>query len=159
MRSYFTWTKVVLVLISFSLGAAALYGQDLQEGEGEATAQAGVVSGIGTHGSFGASVGAAATSKVFVFGEFSYIPLGGGSVEAFGFKSGGSAKAYGFNFGGQYLFPKSGSLAPYAGAGLGILHNSVKYSPRRAGNARGINCTFSYGAFRMPPSQNLMCLA
>jgi len=54
--------------------------------------------------------------------------LGGGSVEAFGFRSGGSAKAYDFNFGAQYLFPKSGTLSPYAGAGLAILHNSVKYS-------------------------------
>ena len=119
-RSHSTSAKVVLVLIGFSWAAGAGFGQDLQKGEAEATAQAGVVAGIGTHGSFGASIGAAATDQVFVFGEFSYIPLGGGSVEAFGFRAGGSAKAYGFNFGGQYLFPKSGALAPYAGAVWGF---------------------------------------
>ena len=140
-RSHSTSAKVVLVLIGFSWAAGAGYGQDLQKGEAEATAQAGVVAGIGTHGSFGASIGAAATDQVFVFGEFSYIPLGGGSVEAFGFRAGGSAKAYGFNFGGQYLFPKSGSLAPYAGAGLGILHNSVKYSSSFGGTSSSVSAS------------------
>src|SRR5262249_24225230 len=68
------------------------------------------------------------TERFFGFGEFSYIPLGGGSIEAFGFRSGGSAKALGFNFGGQYMFPRMGTLAPYAGGSLEILHCSVNYS-------------------------------
>src|SRR5262249_23242759 len=73
--------------------------------------------------------------RVFAFGEFSYIPLGGGTIEAFGFRSGGSAKAYGFNFGGQYLFPKSGTWAPYAGGSLQILHSSVSYSATIQGSS------------------------
>jgi hypothetical protein len=140
-RSDFRWTTVVVVLIALSLAASTVYGQELETGEAESTFQAGLVSGIGTHGSFGASVGTLAAPKVFVLGEFFYIPLGGGNVEAFGFRSGGSAKAYGFNFGGQYMFHKSGTLAPYAGAGLAILRNSINYSSTVGGTTTTVKAS------------------
>jgi hypothetical protein len=139
LRSNFKWKNVVVVLISLNLGAAALYGQDLQKGQSEVTGHAGLVAGIGTHPSFGGTIGTVVTDKLFVLGEFSYMPLGVGSVEAFGFRSGGSAKAGIFNFGGQYLFRKSGSLAPYAGAGLAIVHSSVDYSSTFGGTTTSVS--------------------
>jgi hypothetical protein len=126
--SFWTGTIIVIVLIIGSISVTAGYGQDLEKGDAEATGQIGLVAGIGTHASIAGSVGSAVRERVFAFGEFSYIPLGGGTIEAFGFKSGGSAKALGFNFGGQYLFPKMGSLAPYAGGSLEILHSTVSYT-------------------------------
>jgi hypothetical protein len=140
-ESKFTWTTVAAVIIGFGLATCTAYAQELETGEAESTFQTGVVSGIGTHGSFGANIGTLAAPKVFVLGEFFYIPLGGGNVEAFGFRSGGSAKAYGFNFGGQYMFRKSGSLAPYAGAGLAILRNSINYSSTVGGNTTTVKAS------------------
>jgi len=149
-KSFYWIAKVALVIFASSWAARTSYGQDLEKSEVEATAQAGLVSGIGTHGSVTGTIGTAVTDHVFGFGEFSYIPLGGGTVDAFGFRSGGSAKAYGLNFGAQYLFRKSGSVAPYAGAGLGLLHNSVNYSSMVGGttttlSASGTDAYFSLG--------------
>jgi hypothetical protein len=127
-KSFYWIAQGVFVIFASSWATCTSYGQDLEKGKVEAAAQAGLVSGIGTHGSFAGTIGTAVTDHVFAFGEVSYIPLGGGTVNAFGFRSGGSAKAYGLNFGAQYLFRKSGSFAPYAGAGLEVLHSSVNYS-------------------------------
>jgi opacity protein-like surface antigen len=121
-----------LVLVFKVVGCMVLstvsYGQELRLVE--ANAQFGIVSGIGTHGSLGGGIGVAVTPRVLGYGEFSYIPLGGGnsSVPALGLQAGGSASAYNFNAGGQYQFPRSGYMAPYAGFGLGILHASSSYS-------------------------------
>jgi Outer membrane protein beta-barrel domain len=96
----------------------------------EANAQVGLVSGIGTHGSFGGGIGVALMPRVLGYGEFSYIPFGGASnsVPALGLQAGGSARAYNFNAGGQYQFSRSKDAMPYAGFGLGVLHASSSYS-------------------------------
>jgi len=111
----------------------------------EVNGQVGIVSGIGTHGSFGSGVGVALTSRVLGYGEFSYIPLGGASssIPALGLQSGGSARAYNFNFGGQYQFPKSDYITPYAGFGLGLLHSSSSYSSSFGGTTVSGNSSSS----------------
>jgi hypothetical protein len=149
-KSFYWIVQVVVLIFASSWATSTSYGQDLEKGRVEATALAGLVSGIGTHGSLAGTVGTAVADNVFAFGELSYIPLGGGTIDAFGFRSGGSAKAYGLNFGAQYLFRKSGSVAPYAGAGLGLLHNSVNYSSMLGGtsttlSAGGTDVYFSLG--------------
>ena len=149
-KSFYWIAQVVLLIFASSWATSASYGQELERGKVEATGLAGLVSGIGTHGSLAGTVGTAVTDHVFALGEFSYIPLGGGTIDAFGFRSGGSAKAYGFNFGAQYLFRKSGLVAPYAGAGLGLLHNSVNYSSMVGGtittlSASGTDAYLSLG--------------
>jgi Outer membrane protein beta-barrel domain len=108
--------------------AAACYAQEPRLVE--VNGQVGLVSGIGTHGSFGGGMGVALTPRVLGYGEFSYIPLGGASssVPAFGLQAGGSAKAYNFNVGGQYQFSRSNNMTPYAGFGLGVLHAASSYS-------------------------------
>ena len=116
--------KAIVICLVMS---AASYAQ---EPTVEANAQFGIVSGIGTHGSFGGGVAVPLRPRVLGYGEFSYIPLGGASssVPSLGLQSGGSARAYNFNFGGQYEFPKSDDMTPYAGVGLGVLHASSSYS-------------------------------
>src|SRR5262249_50791457 len=117
-------TAIVICVVM----STASYAQEPRQIE--ANAQFGIVSGIGTHGSFGGGLAAALTPRVLGYGEFSYVPLGSArsSVPAFGLKAGGSAKAYNFNVGGQYQFPKSDEMTPYAGFGLGVLHSSASYS-------------------------------
>jgi hypothetical protein len=126
--------KCCWLVVIGCLCATTGFGRDLEKGDVEATGQVGVVAGIGTHASYALSAGTAITDHVFLLGEFSYVPLGGGRIQAFGFQAGGSAKLYGFDFGGQYLFPKSGNIAPYAGAGFQILHNSIDFSTSTGGN-------------------------
>src|SRR5215510_12921591 len=113
--------------------AAASYAQEPRLTE--ANAQLGIVSGIGTHGSFGGGLGVALTPRVLGYVDFSYIPLGGASssIPAIGLQAGGSGRAINFNAGGQYQFPKSDNLTPYAGFGLGVLHSSASYSSSFSG--------------------------
>jgi len=109
--------------------SAASYAQEPREIE--ANAQVGIVSGIGTHGSFGGGIGVALTPRIQGYGELSYIPLGGSSstfAAPIGLQTEGSARAFNFNVGGRYDFSRSGSMAPYAGFGLGILHSSSSFS-------------------------------
>ena len=124
------WSSMlVLTALVVCIGmSAASYAQEPREIE--ANAQVGIVSGIGTHGSFGGGMGVALAPRIRGYGEFSYIPLGGSSdsVPPLGIQVGGSARAYNFNVGGQYELSRSGSIAPYAGAGLGVLHTSTSYS-------------------------------
>jgi len=104
------------------------YGQDVEKGQVEATGQIGFVSGIGTHGAFGGSVGAALNEHVLVFGEFLYIPLGSSTVSVLGVNRNVSARAFNFDGGLQYQFRKYGSMVPYAGVGLGLLHSAASIS-------------------------------
>ena len=69
------------------------YGQDMETGQIEATGQIGFVSGIGTHGAFGGSVGVALNQHVLAYGEFLYIPLGSSTVRILGVDRNVSAKA------------------------------------------------------------------
>ena len=101
------------------------YGQDMEKGQIEATGQVGFVSGIGTHGAFGGSVGGALSEHVLAFGEFLYLPLGSGTVSILGVNQRVSQRGFNFDGGLQYQFRKYGSMVPYAGVGLGLLHTSL----------------------------------
>ena len=102
------------------------YGQAL--GNFEATANLGVVGGIGSHASFGGSIGAPITDNLILSGDLSYIPMGGGTVTFFGSTTSSSAKALNFNGNLQYQFKPTHSVVPYAGGGLGFLRSSVSSS-------------------------------
>jgi len=101
------------------------YGQDLEKGQIEATGQVGFVSGIGTHGAFGGSVGGALSEHVLAFGEFLYIPLGSSTVRILGVNQSVSGRAFNFDGGLQYQFRRHGSMVPYAGVGLGLVHSGA----------------------------------
>ena len=94
----------------------------------EATGQIGFVSGIGTHGAFGGSVGGALSEHVLAIGEFLYIPLCSGTGRINGVTQSVSGRSFSFDGGLQYQFRKHGSMVPYAGVGLGLLHSSVSSS-------------------------------
>ena len=115
----------VLVCVAVSATSYAQEPRDV-----EANVQVGVVSGIGTHGSFGGGIGVGLTPRILGFGEFSYIPLGSASssVPSLGLQAGGSARAMNFNLGGRYEFSGTRTMAPYASAGLGVLHSSSSFS-------------------------------
>src|SRR5262245_42080703 len=109
--------------------SAASYAQEPRQIE--ADAQVGIVSGIGTHGSFGGGIGVELTPRILGYGEFSYIPLGGTSstvVAPLPVQTEGSARAFNFNVGGRYDFSRSVSMAPYAAFGVGILRSSSSFS-------------------------------
>jgi opacity protein-like surface antigen len=101
------------------------YGQDMRQGQIEATGQLGFVSGIGTHVAVGGSVAGALNERVLVHGEFLYIPLGSSTVNVLGVNRDVSARAFNLDGGLQYQFRKYGSMVPYAGVGLGLLHSSA----------------------------------
>jgi hypothetical protein len=105
------------------------YAQESREVE--ANAQVGIVSGIGTHASFGGNIGMALGPRIRGYGEFSYIPLGGSSTSIPGVgQAEAGARAYNFNLTGEYQFSRSRSslLEPYAAFGLGLLRTSSSYS-------------------------------
>lgn len=118
--------QVFRVLVACLAMSAAAYAQESRQIE--ANAQVGIVSGIGTHGSFGAGISTPLAERVLGYGEFSYIPLGGSTSTIPGLQTGAGARAYNFNVGGQYQFSPSGSMTPYAGFGLGMLRTSSSYS-------------------------------
>jgi hypothetical protein len=127
--------KLVVMVLGCIVMSTPSYGQEPREME--ANAQVGIVSGIGTHGSFGGGFGVALMPRVRGYGELSYIPLGGASssVPGLGLQSGASGKAFNFNVGGQYRFSGFRSTEPYAGFGLGVLHTSTSYSTSFGGTA------------------------
>lgn len=110
--------------------ASTGYAQTLDAGEVEVTGQAGIVAGVGTHASFAASAGKAINDRLFLQGEFGYVPLGGGSGSVstpgggFQFASGG--KLLSFMGGAQYQFNDYNNFAPYAGAAIGVLRSSFE---------------------------------
>jgi Outer membrane protein beta-barrel domain len=103
---------------------ASSYGQ----GNVEVTGHLGIVSGIGSHGSFGGSLGVPVTDKLILSGDLSYIPMGGGSATVQGSTTSVGARAFNFNGTLQYQFKQTRAFAPYAGAGLGVLHSSFDTS-------------------------------
>ena len=115
------------------ISSVASFGQGLVPGSVEVTGHLGVVSGIGSHGSFGGSVGTPITDRMMLSGDLSYIPLGGGSVSINGATSSSSAKAFNFNGNLQYQFTPAHAVVPYAGAGLGFLHSSFSSSSNLPG--------------------------
>src|SRR6185503_5091440 len=119
---------LILSAVVIAMWTTAVYAQDLEKGQIEATGQVGVVTGIGTHSYFGGSIGTGATNHIFAVGEFSYIPLGSANVATTGVQASGSGRGYLFNFMGQYHLRRAGSqFAPYGGAGLGVLHSSSEF--------------------------------
>src|SRR5207237_633578 len=86
----------LIATIGLFLMTGLVYGQEMQKGQIEATGQIGLVSGIGTHPAFGASVGTALNDRVLVSGEFLYIPLGSSTVRILGTNTSVSAKVYSF---------------------------------------------------------------
>jgi opacity protein-like surface antigen len=115
----------LIATVGLFVMAGACYGQDMQQGQIEATGQLGFVSGIGTHVAVGGSVGGALNERVLLYGEFLYIPLGSSTVNVLGVNRSVSARAFNFDGGLQYQFRKYGSMVPYAGVGLGLLHSSA----------------------------------
>jgi hypothetical protein len=115
----------------------ASYGQSV--GNLEVTGNLGVVSGIGSHGSFGGSVGAPITDHLILSGDLSYIPLGGATVTFNGATASSSAKAFNFNGNLQYQFKALRATVPYAGAGLGFLHSSFSASNNFPGAGNSLN--------------------
>ncbi len=107
--------------------SAASYGQSLPS-QVEVTGHLGIVSGIGSHGSFGGSLGVPVSNKIMASADLSYIPLGGGSVTVLGSTTTSSARAFNFNGNLQYLFKPTHEVVPYAGAGLGFLRSSFSAS-------------------------------
>ena len=114
--------------ISLFLMTGRGYAQEMEKGQLEATGQLGLVAGIGSHAAVGGSVGAAVNQRVFVAGEFLYIPLGSSTVRILDTNTSVSAHAYNFDFAVQYQFRTYGSAVPYVGAGLGLLHSSASVS-------------------------------
>ncbi len=110
----------VIAIISSLMLSAPGYGQ-VEKGQLEVTGQVGVVSGIGTHGAFGGSVGTGLSENVLAYGEFLFIPLGSTTIG----NGTLSARSYNFDGGLQYQFRKHGSMVPYGNVGLGVLHSSA----------------------------------
>jgi opacity protein-like surface antigen len=122
------WKSRLCVIAVMAVGVlpAASFAQEPRPIE--ANAQVGIVTGIGTHGSFGGGLGVALTPRILGYGELSYIPLGGSSFSSAGIQTGANAKAFNFNLGGRYDFSRSGSMIPYAAFGLGLLHTSSSFT-------------------------------
>ena len=111
--------------------AVSGYGQQLVKGNIEATGKIGLALGVGTRASFSGTVGGAINDRVFVLGEFGYIPLGGSSASGstpsgpYEFDAGG--KILSFMAGAQYQFNSTRSFVPYAGAAIGLVHSSGEF--------------------------------
>src|SRR5262245_45045755 len=121
--------RVLVIAVFVLAGAAASYAQ----GNVEATGHLGIVSGIGSHGSFGGSLGIPVADKFILLGDASYIPMGGANVTTPNSSTSASSKAFNFNGTLQYQFKQTRTVTPYAGAGLGFLHSSFDTSGTVAG--------------------------
>jgi hypothetical protein len=127
----------VLTVTAFVMVASvsSSYGQGITAGNTEVTGHLGIVSGIGTHGSFGGSLGVPVTDRFILSGDLSYIPMGGASVTAGGLTASSGARAFNFNGTLQYQFKQlHTAVVPYAGAGLGLLHSSFDSSTNVPGS-------------------------
>ena len=144
-----TLGRLVVMTAFVVICSVASYGQGL--GSIEVTGHLGIVDGIGSHGSFGGSVGAPVTERLAVFGDLSYIPMGGTSVTILGSTMRTSARAFTFNGNLQYQLKPLRAVVPYAGAGLGFLRSSFDTSSNGPGlgsfNAEGssMDVYFNFG--------------
>jgi hypothetical protein len=121
MKEIVQMRGVILIVISALLVMSASAYAQVEKGQLEVTGQIGFVSGIGTHGAFGGSVGTGLSDNVLIYGEFLYIPLGSTPVGTGTL----TARSYNFDGGLQYQFRKSGKMVPYGNVGLGFLHSSA----------------------------------
>jgi hypothetical protein len=132
----------IVVTVAFVLAATiASYGQSIVPGNFEVTSNLGIVSGIGSHGSFGGSVGAPISDHLILSGDLSYIPMGGANVTVGQAQSSSSAKAFNFNGNVQYQFKALRATVPYLGGGLGFLHSSFSTSSNISGTPLNVSGT------------------
>jgi hypothetical protein len=122
--------RLALMTAFVAVMSMASYGQS----NVEVTGHLGLVSGIGSHGSFGGSLGLPITDRLILSGDLSYIPFGGSSVTVGTATASSSARAFNFNGSLLYQFNPSHSTVPYAGAGLGFLRSSFSSSSSGFGN-------------------------
>jgi len=125
--------RLFVITVFAVITSVASYGQGIVPGNVEVTGHLGLVSGIGSHGSFGGSLGTPITDHMILSGDLSYIPMGGSSVTINGATASSSAKAFNFNGNLQYQFKASHAVIPYAGAGLGFLHSSFNSTSNLGG--------------------------
>jgi hypothetical protein len=136
----------VMIAVVLAMSAAS-YGQ----GSMEVTGNVGVVGGMGSHASFGGSIGAPITDRLILSGDFFYIPMGSSRVTVGGATTRSSASAFDLNGNLQYQFNPSHSVVPYAGAGIGFLRSSVEVSNTNPPpgtisiSASSTNAYFSFG--------------
>jgi hypothetical protein len=97
------------------------------------------VSGIDTHASFAASGGKAVTDRVFVLGEFGYIPLGGASASGNGFAVDTGGRVISLMGGAQYQFNERNAFVPYAGGALGLVRISGSSSTTSGGTTTSVD--------------------
>jgi glutamine amidotransferase-like uncharacterized protein len=141
--------KRFLQIIAAAVGCLVLatsgYAQQLEKGKVEATGHVGLALGVGTRAAFAGTLGGAINERVFVLGEFGYIPLGGTSASgvtpggAFEFDAGG--KILSFMAGAQYQFSSQRSFVPYAGAALGLVHSSGEFQSTVGSSTQNISVT------------------
>jgi opacity protein-like surface antigen len=121
-------TQIIAAAAGCFVIATSGYAQNTEVGKMEFTGQAGIVGGIGTHASLALSGGSAINDRVFVLGEFSWIPLGGASTTVTTpnnfFELASSGRIYTFMAGAHYQLNQFRSFIPYAGGGLGLVHSS-----------------------------------
>ena len=72
--------QVIAAAVMCLVVASSGYAQQLLKGKFETTGQVGIATGIGTQASFAGTLGTAVRDKVFVLGEFGWIPLGGANA-------------------------------------------------------------------------------
>jgi len=128
-------TLAVVLLAGLAGGALAA---GLEAGKGEVSGFAGgvhVASGGGTHGAFGGTVGGAVHKNVFVFGEFTYVPLGGADafldISDLGtiVRADVSARLVDFGGGVHISIPTGNEkVVPYAVGGVGVSRSSASGS-------------------------------
>jgi len=121
-------TQIIAAAVGCFVIATSGYAQNTEIGKVEATGQVGIVGGIGTHASLGLSGGTALNDRVFAFGEFSWIPLGGASITTTSpnsfFELATSGRILTFMAGAHYQFRETRKFIPYAGGALGLVHGS-----------------------------------
>jgi len=125
--------RLVAIMAFVVMMGIPTYGQNF-----EVTGNLGIVSGIGSHGSFGGSIGAPISDNLILSGDLSYIPMGGANVSIMGSTLSSSAKAFNFNGNLQYQFKPLRATVPYAGAGLGFLRSSFSSSNNLGGAATSV---------------------
>jgi hypothetical protein len=126
LKIFETLGRLAMMLAFVVVASIGAYGQGI--GNMEVTGNLGIVSGIGSHGSFGGSIGAPITDRLILAGDVSYIPMGGASVTIAGATTSSSSKAFNFNGNLQYQFNAVRAVVPYAGAGLGFVRSSFNSS-------------------------------
>lgn len=130
-------TQMIAAAAGCLVIAASGYAQNLEQGKVEGAAQVGIVADLGTRASLAGSVGTALSDRVFAFGEFGWIPLGGGSISTASpgsfLELANSGRVLTFMFGGHYAFDESHSVIPYLGAAIGGVHQSASFTRTEGG--------------------------